>query len=134
MNINTELLFDNQAQTADEELNILIKEAKERFYNPKDKQIAVEKLWDAFERIKSYFDKNKKISANKLVNLISDKFDKETMENEFNLLTKIGNNYRIRHHEIGKIEITEDEHLNYLFFRMLSLLDLCLISIKNLQN
>jgi len=45
-NINTELLFDKQVQTDDDELNKLIKDAKDRFFNPKDKQIAIEKLWD----------------------------------------------------------------------------------------
>ena len=52
-NVNAELLFDKQVQTDDDELNKLIKEAKDRFFNPKDKQIAIEKLWDAFERIKN---------------------------------------------------------------------------------
>lgn len=128
MSVNVELLFDNEANTNDSNLNSLIEEAKERFFNPKDKQVALEKLWDAFERIKTYFSSeglNKKQSAEKLVNLISENFDKEFIEEEFDKLTKIGNNYRIRHHETGKKELTP-VHINYFFFKMLSLIDLCL--------
>ncbi len=130
LNINIELLFDKQFQTDDEKLNNLIKEAKDRFFNPKDKQIALEKLWDAFERIKTYFSNNKRQSSNKLVDLISNGFDEPTLSNEFNTLTKIGNDFRIRHHETDKREISFDKHLNYLFFRMLALIDLCLVCIK----
>ncbi len=129
-NVNTELLFDKQVQTGDDELNKLINEAKNRFFNPKDKQIAIEKLWDAFERIKTYYDSNKKQSSQKLVSIISKDFNSELIDTEFQILTKIGNEYRIRHHETDKKEIGESKHLNYLFFRMLSLIDLCLTSIN----
>ena len=130
LNINAELLFDNKVDTKDMELNKLIQEAKERFFNPKDKQIAIEKLWDAFERIKTYFGVNKRESAEQLVELISKGFEKDLFNAEFTILTKIGNNYRIRHHETDKKEITDNKHLNYLFFRMLTLIDLCLNSIR----
>jgi len=125
-NINVKLLFDNPIQTSDEGLNKLIQEAKDRFFDPKDKYIALEKLWDAFERIKTYFEGNKKQSTEKLIFLISIGFDKDYIENEFSSLTTIGNNFRIRHHETDKKEITNTKHINYLFFRMLSLIDLCL--------
>jgi hypothetical protein len=130
-NINTELLFDKQVQTDDDELNKLIKDAKDRFFNPKDKQIAIEKLWDAFERIKTYYEGNKKQSSEKLVSIISRNFNSDLIDEEFRTLTTIGNEYRIRHHETDKREITEPKHLNYLFFRMLSLIDLCLTSIND---
>lgn len=129
MNVNVELLFDNEAKTYDKELNALIEEAKERFFNPNDKQIALEKLWDAFERIKTFFSSEglkKNQSASKLVDTISKKFDKDFIDKEFQALTKIGNNYRIRHHETDKLELTL-EHQNYFFFRMLTLIDLCLV-------
>lgn len=134
LNVNIELLFDKKVETNDEELNVLINEAKDRFFNPKDKQIAVEKLWDAFERIKTYFDDNKKESAERLVNLASNEFDKRLINDEFEILTKFGNDYRIRHHETNKKEIKNPKHLNYLFFRMLSLIDLCLTSIDENNN
>jgi len=132
LNINLDLLFEKAASTSDEQLNKLVEEAKSRFLNPKDKHIALEKLWDAFERIKTYFDsgRQKSKSAKKLVDIVSSNFDRDLFEQEFRTLTKIGNEFRIRHHETDKIEIVEDKHLNYLFFRMLSLIDICLTSIK----
>lgn len=124
MNINIELLNDIKPNTDDNELNLLIQEAIDRFYDM-DKQVAIEKLWDAFERLKTHFSKDKKNSSIQLVKMISENFDLILIDEEFNILTKIGNNYRIRHHEIDKKELTE-QHRNYFFFRMLSLIDLCL--------
>lgn len=128
MNVNIELLFDNKANTEDSTLNDLIKEAKERYLN-NDKQVALEKLWDAYERIKTIFTSeglNKKLSAIKLSELISENFEEDFINEEFQRLTNIGNGYRIRHHETGKRELTP-EHENYFFFRLLSFIDLCLV-------
>ncbi len=128
MNVNLELLFDQKANTSDKDLNELIEEAKDRFLNT-DRQIALEKIWDSFERIKTYYDSNpkkKNVSADKLSGNISVDFDKEFIDEEFKKLTKIGNNYKIRHHETSKLSLST-EHIHYLFFRMLSLIDLCLV-------
>ncbi len=134
MNVNIELLFDSKANTKDKELNKLIEEAKDRFISD-DKQIGIEKLWGAFERLKTYFDngKKKKQSADKVLEIISESFDKEFLENEFKNLTKIGNNYRIRHHETDKNELNS-KHINYFFFRMMTLIDLCLMYLNEEEN
>jgi|SRR6185312_2536343 len=134
LNFDVELLFDSNNQTNDDELNKLIAEAKSRFLTPKDKHIALEKIWDAFERIKTYFEGNKKESAEKLVKLISEKFDNEFLQSEFTILTNIGNSYRIRHHETDKKELVDNKHINYLFFRMLTLINLCLVAIKETEE
>lgn len=125
MNVNTDLLFNQKPITTDVELNKLIIEAKERFLNPKDKQIALEKIWDAFERIKTYYNVDKKKSINQLIDTISSDLKKDIFNDEFNSLTIIGNKYRIRHHENGKIEINDVNQKDYLFFRVLNLIDLC---------
>lgn len=130
LNVNVELLFDRKTKTNDKELDILINQAKDRFFIPKDKQIALEKLWDAFERIKTYFNSNKKKSSSELVEIASNGFNFEIIESEFKLLTRIGNQYKIRHHETDKIEVSKSKHIDYLFFRMLSLIDLCIKSIN----
>ncbi|CAA6818341.1 MAG: Unknown protein [uncultured Sulfurovum sp.] len=134
MNVNIELLFDSKANTKDKELNKLIEESKERFLS-NDKQVGLEKLWDAFERLKTYFDsgKKKKQSVEKVLKRISENFDEEFIENEFKNLTKIGNNYRIRHHETDKAELSS-KHINYFFFRMMSLIDLCLMYLNEEEN
>jgi hypothetical protein len=133
LNVSSDLLFNTKIYTEDEEFNQLINEARERFINSKDKQVAIEKLWDAFERLKTYFGSNKKTSAEKLVDISSIDFDKEIIHQEFKNLTSIGNNFRIRHHETNKIEITDRTTLNYLFFRMLNLLEYCVSGIHNYE-
>jgi hypothetical protein len=130
MNVNTEILFNDYVTTEDKELNNLIEEAKKRFLVYSDKQIALEKIWDAFERIKTYFDSDKRKSAESLVNLIAVDIAEDEFTDEFKRLTKIGNTYRIRHHEVDKREINDDSQVDYLFFRVLSLINLCVKRIE----
>lgn len=131
LNASIELLFKNKPQTKDDELNELIVDAKERFLNNTDQLTALEKLWDAFERIKTYFSENKKQSVKKLIDLMATCLEKDELESEFNALTSIGNRYRIRHHETDKILIDDPWEISYLFFRMLSIIDLALEKIKS---
>ena len=109
----------------DKELNLLIEDSKKRFLS-NDKQIGLEKLWDAFERLKTYYESNKQISGSKIVDRISESFDKDLIDKEFKTLTTIGNDYRIRHHETNRKELS-NKHINYFYFRMLSLIDLYLM-------
>jgi len=126
---HVEMVAKGIQRTADQDLNQLIQEATQRFLLDNDKLIALEKIWDAFERIKTYFDNDKKKSSAKLVELSAGSFDFNLINDEFIRLTKLGNEFRIRHHEKGKREISELRHINYIFFRMLSLLDLCIKSL-----
>ena len=131
LNLNIELIFGNKIETNDQALNNLIDEAKERFLKPDDQNIALEKLWDAFERIKTYYDSDKKTSSNILIDKLSTDIDRDIFSKEFEILTKIGNEYRIRHHETNKKPIEKQDQINYLFFRMLSLMELSLRAINN---
>ena len=96
---------------------------------PADIRNAVEKLWDAYERLKTYYTTmNKRDSAAKIVSDISGgQADYITLfDTEFQTLTKIGNNFRIRHHETDKVEITDVRHYDYFFNRCLSLIALAI--------
>jgi hypothetical protein len=115
LSINTDILFSKSAETLDNDLNKLISEAKNRFIVSADRHIALEKLWDAFERLKTFYDSNKKKSVNILLDLISNELERDYLIKEFKDLTKIGNEYRIRHHETDKIEIKDPNLMNYLF-------------------
>lgn len=97
-----------------------------QLYNEAKIGMATEKVWDAFERIKTYFQGNKNTSAEKLLDVISegDATYKAMLQDEFSTLTKLGNKFRIRHHETDKKDIYYDEHYEYLFFRCLSVLKL----------
>ena len=93
--------------------------------DPSYRNDAVEKLWDAFERLKTYYTTlDKKESAAKIVAEMSNgqaEFAK-LFDEEFKTLTTIGNSFRIRHHETDKVDITNDKHFDYLFNRCMSLI------------
>jgi hypothetical protein len=94
---------------------------------PAARQDSVEKIWDALERLKTYYTYlDKKDSVSKIVNDMGNgqpAFITIICE-EFKTLTKIGNNYRIRHHETEKIDIIDVKHYDYFFNRCLSLIGL----------
>ena len=97
--------------------------------NPFASKNAVEKLWDAYERLKTYYiDLDKKDSATKIVNDISGNITEfvTLFNDEFRTLSKIGNEFRIRHHETDKIDITDNRHYDYFFNRCLSLISLAI--------
>ena len=86
--------------------------------NPALRNDAVEKLWDALERLKTYYtDLDKRASATKSVMEMSAGQQEfvELFDFEFAVLTKIGNAYRIRHHETDKLDIQDIRHYDYFF-------------------
>jgi AbiJ N-terminal domain 3 len=105
-------------------LKELLQEAS-RYYEKENLSIAVEKLWDAFERLKTYYSPtlDKKKSVNKITENMSGNIEpfKELFEKEFHELTRIGNNFRIRHHETTKVDIEDIRHYDYFYKRCLSL-------------
>jgi len=129
VNQTYDLIFASNYGTPDNQLNSLLEEAK-RFYLASDYQIAMEKLWDAFERMKTVLDSNKCNGANKLIEKMAVNIEKSLLDDEFKLLTNVGNDYRIRHHETGKIDLTSDVEKRYLYFRMLALIDFALHSLE----
>ena len=95
----------------------------------KDRQNAVEKLWDAFERLKTHHvEQGKKRSVNKITDSMSkgEPSFKELFDTEFTTLTSIGNKFRIRHHENDRIDITDQRHYDYFFVRCFALIDAAL--------
>lgn len=145
-NINVELRngeihsTSNKAIGLDDSTNIneagleeLIRIAED-LYNKGNYSYAVEKIWDAFERIKTYYypTLEKKKSVEKIINDISygNEHIKKMFDVEFKELTDIGNSYRIRHHEINKIDISKELHYKYFYKRCLALISVLL---ENLQ-
>lgn len=97
--------------------------------HPAARKGAVEKIWDALERFKTYYPVlDKKSSVAKIVGDMANgqaEFIK-LFDDEFRALTSIGNNFRIRHHETNRIDITDNRHYDYLFNRCLSLIALAI--------
>lgn len=105
----------------------------EKYYRERNYSIAVEKLWDAYERLKTYYPSmDKKGNTEKLSLDFSNSNEsiKELIDNEFASLTKIGNNFTIRHTETNKIKISDDNHYKYLYKRCFSLISLILEDIE----
>lgn len=128
--IVSDILNNAIFQTNDKELDLLLETARIKYLNPdfKVRLEALEKLWDAWERIKTLDDpSNKKKSVEMLLRKASDEEKmKEVLKNDAEALTYIGNNFMIRHTEVGKTPITSSVHVDYLFHRMFSLIYLLL--------
>ena len=114
--------------SGDAELDGLLSLAKERYLSRKadDRALALEKLWDAFERLKTMdVLGNKKQSANALLDNIASAEFRTFTSAEMKNLTDLGNQFMIRHHETDKHQVPEDAQ-DYLFARMGSLIDFLL--------
>ncbi len=115
-------------RSGDQELDDLLNAAVKRFVLPKPetRQDALEKLWDAFERLKTIEGAgNKKTSVKRLIDKAAagcGAVFRSKIEHEFETLTMIGNKLRIRHSEIGKEPVENDGEKEYLFMRLFSLI------------
>lgn len=111
-------------------LKELLQEAV-NYYDKGNLKIAVEKLWDAFERLKTYYSPtlDKKKSVSRIIGDMSGQKAPfiEIFNKEFNELTQIGNDFRIRHHETTKINIEDDRHYEYFYKRCLSLISVAVL-------
>ncbi len=121
-------LTSNMGKHIEKGVKELFQEATE-YYVAGKKGIAVEKLWDALERIKTVLPgKNKKQSADLLIEKMScgDTAYYNLFNTEIECLTSIGNNFRIRHHETNKIEITSDCNFDYFYHRCAAFINLAI--------
>jgi hypothetical protein len=84
-------------------------------------------LWDAWERLKTLETGRKKQSIESILAKASkDKAFRDMLNTEAMALTKIGNDFAIRHHETTKVHITEAAHYDFLFHRLFALIALLL--------
>ena len=125
--------FDlNSLKSGDEVLDELIEESVD-YFNRNEKSTACVKLWSAFERMKTFVnERNKKKSADEIIDIISSGSEiyKEVIEDDFNAIKFIGNNFHIRHYEKDREEIISDSQYDYFYYRCLSLLNLCIHQLR----
>lgn len=119
--------------TGDEELDRLLEYARLHFLSPKldDRRDATEKLWDAFERMKTLEPgADKKAQADALLDRAAapDSKMRSALGEEAKALTDIGNRLRIRHSEIEQEMIDRSEQLDWLFIRLFGFLRMLLVS------
>ena len=125
-----EVLLQPTFNTGDQTLDELLQAAREKFLN-RDFAIrreALEKLWDAWERLKSLRDPaDKRHSVEMLLDRASAEPNlRSRIDAEARQLTEIGNNFMIRYTEVTKTPITESIHVDYLFHRLFSLIRMLL--------
>ena len=125
-----QVLTHRAFSTGDATLDQLLTTAHDKFLN-RDLTIrreALEKLWDAWERLKSLRDpQDKKRSIQMLLDhSTSEPQLRDRIEVEARQLTEIGNEFLIRHTEVNKLPITESRHVDYLFHRLFSFLRMVL--------
>ena len=116
--------------TGDNQLDELLETARTKFLdpNPTTRKDSLEKLWDAWERLKTVEPgKDKKASVTTLLNRVTQEINfRKTLEKEAKELTDIGNTFRIRHSETTQIPLNSDEQVDYLFHRLFALIWLAL--------
>ncbi|MCJ7507794.1 MAG: hypothetical protein MUO85_03560, partial [candidate division Zixibacteria bacterium] len=129
-----ESLTNATFRTGDQILDKMLEDARSKFLSPKPdiRREALEKLWDAWERIKTLEDpNNKSLSITALLNKVSPepKF-REALEREARELTAIGNQFQIRHSEASQTPLENLEHVDYLFHRLFAMIFMLLAKRK----
>ena len=83
---------------------------------------------DAWERLKTLEPGgNKRRQASNLLDKTTDEPSlRVTLEHEAKEITRIGNEFRIRHSETDKTPVERSEDIDYLFHRMFALIRLIL--------
>lgn len=127
--IVTDVLIRAVFDTGDDDLDELLDRARSKYLST-DASVrgeSLEQLWDAFERLKTLRDTDKKAGISQLVSEVSSSDEMaEELDAEAKRLTAIGNDFRIRHHETTKVQVGETE-VDYLFHRAFALIAQLLI-------
>lgn len=124
------LVHEFAPRTGDTVLDEKLVDAVTRFRsrNVRERVDGLEKLWDAFERMKTLELEDRKQKSASIQQLIeratASSALREHLNEECRALTKIGNNFAIRHHEHGAEQLPTPigTSIDYLFIRLLGLI------------
>lgn len=123
--------------SGDPALDALIDQARTLYtsHRPGERTMALERLWDAFERLKTIDlpGGDKKQSVQMLLGSV-DRAWGDKIETEMKVLTQIGNDFAIRHHETRTTPVPADSGEDYLFTRLGALITLLLTSSGRMSN
>ena len=127
-----EPLLRTQFHTGEAELDRMLETARRKFMHPAEsvRREALEKLWDAWERLKTIEpgkDKASQVTAllDRAGGPPGSKF-RDMLESEAQELTRVGNTFQIRHSETSQESLRASDHVDYLFQRLFSLIRLLL--------
>jgi len=115
--------------TGDARLDELLEEARSKFLDPDPRlhQEAVERLWDAWERLKTVKNPEKRRGSAELLDACTKTSAlREMLEVEALSLTDLGNGLHIRHSETTQTRIDDPLLLDYMFQRLFALVHLIL--------
>lgn len=125
-----ESLAEAAFHTGDASLDELLEAARHKSLNRSldVRRESLEKLWDAWERLKSIeVAGDKKTSVKALLDKVTaEPVLRERIGEEAKELTDIGNTFMIHHAETGKIPIVESAQVDYFFHRMFAMIRLVL--------
>jgi|SRR5579859_344740 len=125
-----EALASTTFRTGDTELNHLLERAREDFLSPglTARRDALQKLWDAWERLKTLeMPSDKKQSVRLLLDRAAAEPNlRKLLEEEATELTSVGNTFGIRHSELTQVVVQESDQVDYLFHRLFALIQLML--------
>lgn len=113
--------------TGDSDLDSLLETARQKYFSP-DPRVrleSLEKLWDAWERLKTLEkpELGKKASTAALLDRAApEPVFRGVLEREARELADIGNSFRIRHSEVDKVPVDPGDQTDYLYHRMFSLI------------
>ena len=118
-------------RSGDSELDQLLDAARRKFVMPEENEHrdALEKLWDAWERIKTVDDLDKRTGATMMLDRLARPTQSQfrgLLDSEARALNSAGNSLRIRHSETTQERLEMTEQVDYLFQRMFALIHLFL--------
>ena len=116
--------------TGDRTLDNMLEECRTKFSdsNPLVRREALERLWDAWERLKSLADASDKKKSVKIIldAVTSEPSLRARLEAEAVELTSIGNSHLIRHSEVRQVPVIDVDHVDYMFHRLFAMVQLML--------
>lgn len=125
-----EFLRSAAFSTGDVDLDAMLETARTKFLDPNPfvRREALEKLWDAWERLKTTIPgPHKKAQVKALLDQAAAEPNlRQMLEEEAKKLTEIGNSFQIRHSETTQTPLQQDGHVDYLFHRLFALIWLLL--------
>jgi len=130
-------IFSTDINTNDSHLKRLIERALDNFYERtgKKKLDGLRNLVDAFERLKTLENSDKKKSIDIIMKKISYTSDIiPCFDSHFGKMTELANKYTIRHHEKDKITLEDESLIDFLFYSYYNLIRLILEKYKLLNE
>ena len=120
-----DILNSAQFDTGDADLDRLLNTARVRFLRPReeDRRDGLEKLVDAWERIKTLEEPNdKRRSVTRILDRCAGNPTlRDLLENQARAFTDAGNAFMIRHHEMNKVPLENSEQVDFLFEALFAL-------------